>query len=51
MIAVQVIPFTFMLAVGGYYDRDASPGQVICYLVILLGVCVAAYLTRGGKSK
>jgi hypothetical protein len=51
VIGMQVIAFTFMLAVGGYYDRDASQGQVICYLVILLAVCVVAYITRGDKSK
>jgi hypothetical protein len=39
------------IAVGGFYDRNATKGQVITYLVILLFVCVGAYLAMKGKIK
>ena len=41
----------FVIAVGGPYDRDATRGQVIAYLVILFFVCVVAFVTIKNKRK
>jgi hypothetical protein len=41
----------FIFAVGGFYDRDASRGQVIAYLIILLFVCGVAFLAIKNKRK
>jgi hypothetical protein len=46
-----MLPFSTYLAVGGFYDRDATKGQTICYVLILVFVCAVAYFASRQKKK
>jgi hypothetical protein len=46
-----MLTFCTLVAVGGPYDRNATPGQTFCYVLILVFVCAVAFFTSRKKKK
>jgi len=46
-----MLPFFTLVAVGGPYDRNATKGQTLCYVLILVFICAVAYFTSRKKKK